>query len=101
MASKPTVGPISALGHLQTHATHQVLERKKLRIPKAAIGITGIGDAKSAAERVRSKGYRVRGSDVDLLGVLDSVVDLDTKGAHCAFELRMPAPSREALHFIE
>ena len=58
-------------------------------LPEAAIGISAFGDPKSAAERARSQGYRVIGSDVDLLGDLDSVVDLGAEVSNGAFDLRM------------
>ena len=48
-----------------------------------------IGDAENAADHVGSQGYRVKGSDVDLLGDLDRIVDLDAEVAHRALDLRM------------
>ena len=58
-------------------------------IPIGDIGITAFGDARSAAERVRCQGYRVRGSDIDLLGDLDGVIDLDAEISNGGFDLRM------------
>lgn len=58
-------------------------------IPIAAIGNTAIGDAGNAADRVRCQRYRVTGSDVDFLGNLNGIIDLDTEIANRALYLRM------------
>jgi hypothetical protein len=44
---------------------------------EAELAALGIGDVLSAADHVRSQRYRVRHSDVDLLGDPDRVIDLD------------------------
>jgi hypothetical protein len=62
---------------------------KRRDILIAAIRDRAVGDAKSAADRVRSQGYRVRRSDVDLLSDLDRIVDLDAEIAHGAFDFGM------------
>jgi hypothetical protein len=56
-------------------------------IPIAAIEDTAIGDAKRAADCVRSERYSVDASDVDLLSDLDRVVDLYAEVARRAFAL--------------
>lgn len=48
-------------------------------IPLGDIGINAFGDARCAAERVRCRAYRVRGSDVDLLADLYGFIDFDTE----------------------
>jgi hypothetical protein len=48
-----------------------------------------IGDAKSAADHFRNRRYFVRPSDIDLLGDLNCIVDLDAEVADGAFDLRM------------
>jgi hypothetical protein len=58
-------------------------------IPKAAIRDSAAGNAVSAANLVRNRVDRVSRSDVDLLGDLDRVIDLDAKVAHGGFDLRM------------
>jgi hypothetical protein len=58
-------------------------------IPIAAIGATPIGDAISAADRVRSQEYRVGGSDVDLLSDFDRIVDFDSQITNGALDLGM------------
>jgi hypothetical protein len=69
-------------------------------IPIAAIGNTAIGDARSAADRVRCQGYRVRGSDVDLLRDFDRVIHLDAEVAHRALDLRMSEQSCVILRIL-
>lgn len=68
------------------------------KIPKAAIEGVTTGGATTAADRVCCQGYRVIGSDVDLLGDLDSVVDLDAEVAHRTLNFRM---AEQKLHGSE
>jgi hypothetical protein len=70
--------------------------RHQRSIPIAVIGATLIGDAKSAADRVRSQEYRVGGSDIDLLSDFDCIVDFNAEVARGTFDLRMS----ERLGFI-
>ena len=49
-----------------------------------------VGDSEGAADCVRFALYRVGGSDIDLLGDFDSVINLDTKLAHRALDLGVP-----------
>ena len=58
-------------------------------IPLAEVERPAIGDAKSAADRVRYRRDRVTGSDLDLLHNLDRIVDLDAKISDGRFNLRM------------
>lgn len=67
----------------------QSIPQKRRGYPRADIEGAAVGDAVSAADHVRNRRDRVNGSDVDLLGDLDRVVDLDAKVAHGAFDLRM------------
>ncbi len=81
LANLPDVMSVTRPGHPRAV--------RRRNIPFADIEGHAIGDAGSAADYVRSQEYRVRGSDVDLLGDLDGVVDLDAEVAHGAFDLRM------------
>jgi len=56
---------------------------------KADLAHTTIGDKTAVADHVRLLGHRVSRSDVDLLGNLDGVVDLDAEVANGAFDFRM------------
>lgn len=54
---------------------------------------------KSAADSVRSWGYSVRGSDVDLLSDLDGIVDFDGRGIRrCSRSLECPSRSTLSVH---
>ena len=59
---------------------------------KAVIGITSIGGATSAAGYVENRGHRISGLNVDPLGDLDLVVDLNAEIPNTALDLRMPEP---------
>lgn len=59
-------------------------------IPIAVISTAAVGDAGSAASRVRCRRYRVSGSDIDLLSDLDRIFDFDAEIPHGTFDLRMP-----------
>jgi hypothetical protein len=58
-------------------------------VPIAVIGITSVGDAGNAADRVRSQRYRVEGLDGDFLCYLYGIIDLDPEVPHSAFDFRM------------
>jgi len=66
-----TPGPAADIGRYTPPAG---LEGRS--IPIADFGPSAIGDAKSVAGHFRCREHRVR-SDIDLLGDLDSVIDLD------------------------
>ena len=48
-------------------------------IPRGDIERHAIGDAKGAADSVRSQGYRVEASDVDSFENLDRITELDAQ----------------------
>ena len=48
-----------------------------------------IGDDLLVADHVRSQGDRERGSDFDLFGDLDGIIDLDAEVSNGALDLRM------------
>ena len=58
-------------------------------VPLAVIGITSVGDAGNAADRVRSQGYRVEGLDGDFLCYVDGIIDLDPEVPRGAFDFRI------------
>ena len=59
-------------------------------IPQAEVRRRLIGDAKSAADDVRSQGSRFGGSDIHLLGNLDRVIDLDPQGSAPTWQGALP-----------